>query len=101
MHLMESPLHMWQWRLPSPGQSHNRLLLTEYNRVTDRMAGFKILAGCVTDAISAYSCPSYHLMSGSTQGGAIRQKNSRQDGIWGIIHGQDGEGGAQDALPWK
>ena len=36
-----------------------------------------------------------------TQGGAIRQKNSRQDGIWGIIHGQDGEGGAQDALPWK
>ena len=36
-----------------------------------------------------------------TQGGGTWPKNSRQEGIWGIIHGQDGEGGAEDALPWK
>ena len=34
-------------------------------------------------------------------GSAIRPKNSRQDQIWDIIHGQEGDGEAQEALPRK
>ena len=31
-------------------------------------------------------------------GSAIRPKNSRQDQFWDIIHGQEGDGEAQEAL---
>ena len=34
-------------------------------------------------------------------GSAIRPKNSRQDQFWDIIHGQKGDGEAQEALPRK
>ena len=35
------------------------------------------------------------------KGSAIRPKNSRQDQFWDIIHGQEGDGEGQEALPRK